>query len=190
MKHRISHYLEAPQPLITGRKVGFHSKSPVYIQMFKAFFDVQPQTFCTWQTVDSDHHNILWDGLGTWKGTNQYKCLRKSASAGNLRQEIEVSFNLASSCWCLLPYSTSLCAPLPGRRGSSPRDRAPLTLHTKGKSRTNRRVRTKDPEKLCATLVTYFANFIQNWVKYFLVEARLSRMMGTFCLMWRITEVT
>lgn len=30
---------------------------------------------------------------------------------------------------------------------------------------------------------TYFANLMQNCVKYFRVEARLSRMMGTFCLM-------
>lgn len=34
-----------------------------------------------------------------------------------------------------------------------------------------------------AAFRTYFANLMQNCVKYFRVEARLSRMMGTFCLM-------
>lgn len=38
MMNRISQNLEAPQPLITGRKIGSHSKSCVHIQTFKAFF--------------------------------------------------------------------------------------------------------------------------------------------------------
>lgn len=37
---------------------------------------------------------------------------------------------------------------------------------------------------------TDLVNLMQNWVKYFRVEARLSLMMGTFCLMCMITEVT
>lgn len=90
------------------RKVGFPTARIVSkVRYSKSFKDVQPKTFCTWQTTPRDHHTVLWDDL----------------------------------------------------------------------------------DKLCM-LVTYFANFMQNWVKYFLVEARLSRMMGTFCLMWRITEVT
>lgn len=42
-----------------------------------------------------------------------------------------------------------------------------------------------DESKKCIRkqLRTYFANLMQNCVKYFRVEARLSRMIGTFCLM-------
>ena len=39
-------------------------------------------------------------------------------------------------------------------------------------------------------LDTDLANLMQNCVKYFLAEARLSLMAGSVCLMWLVMAVT
>lgn len=38
--------------------------------------------------------------------------------------------------------------------------------------------------------VLYFVNLMQNCVKYLRVEAKLSLMIGTFCLMCMMIDVT
>lgn len=51
MMHQIFQYLEALQPLITEGKYVPIARVVATFRCSKPFTDVQPKTFCTWQTV-------------------------------------------------------------------------------------------------------------------------------------------
>lgn len=176
--------LEVLQPFITEGKAGFHNKSCQLLSnspLYSAFLKCPAPNLPYLAKSDrwSSKYFMEW-----FRHTRRNQSVQTSEKIW-LSKKLETrNSSVFQPCQQLLVLAAlhhlPLCSPWVGSL-------CPGTEEANCHAQSSE---SRGPEGFFAVWVTYFANLMQNWVKYFLVDARLSRMMGTFCLMWRITEVT